>query len=338
MFDIHILPSAVFKTPLIVVGNLSVGGTGKTPHVEYLIRLLQPKYSVATLSRGYGRFTNGFRLADADDGTAEIGDEPMQYIRKFPDIYVGVNESRRNGIDQLMKLQPSPGVILLDDAFQHRWVKAGYSILLTDYEHLYSDDYLLPAGRLRESRSGARRAEMIIVTKTPKVLSPFVRRDILERLNPRTYQKVLFSYIRYGEKVCFGSGSVLTPIQRRVNTILLVSGIANPSPLEEYLRQGCEELLTLTFPDHHRYEEKDMETISTTFDNIVSRNKLIITTEKDAMRLLDPRYEVWINKLPWHYIPMEVEFHGGDKEIFTNIILNYVKENSGDYSLHQGEN
>lgn len=338
LFDLHILPSADFKIPLIVVGNLSVGGTGKTPHVEYLIRLLKPKFSVATLSRGYGRETKGYRLADINDGTAEIGDEPMQYFCKFPDIIVGVDESRKNGILQLLKLQPVPAVILLDDAYQHRWVKPGYSIVLTDYQHLYADDYLLPSGRLREPRSGANRADMIIVTKTPNVLSPFVRRDIIEKLKPRAHQKLLFSYIRYGEWVQFGSGSKLVPLPRRVNTILLVTGIANPSALEEYLRKSCEELVTMTFSDHHIYDEEDMEDISITFENIISRNKLIITTEKDSMRLVNPRYNDWINRMPWYYIPMEVEFHGSDKELFTNIILTYVTENSGNSSLHQGKN
>jgi len=336
MFDLHILPSAMFKIPLIVVGNLSVGGTGKTPHVEYLIRLLHSKFAVATLSRGYGRNTKGYRLAGMEDGTIEIGDEPMQYKRKFPDVQVVVDESRRNGIQQLLKLQPAPGVILLDDAYQHRWVKPGYSLLLTDYQHLYSDDYLLPAGRLRESRRGSGRANMIIVTKTPKVLSPYVRRDIVERLKPLAHQPVLFSYISYGEWVYFGNINDHTPPAKRVNTILLVAGIANPSPLEEYLRQSCEELVVMSFSDHHQYEEKDLENISTTFENIISRNKLIITTEKDAMRLLNPRYEAWISKMPWYYIPMEVEFHGNDKQLFTNIILTYVAENSGNSSLHQG--
>ena len=338
MFDFKILHSADFKIPLIVVGNLSVGGTGKTPHVEYLIRLLQPKFSVATLSRGYNRLTKGYRLANDRDETAEIGDEPMQYFRKFPDIKVGVDESRRNGIEQLLKLQPAPEVILLDDAFQHRWIKPGYSLLLTDYQHLYSDDYLLPTGRLREPRKGARRANMIIVTKTPNVLSPFVRRDIIDRLKPQAHQHIFFSYIRYGGWVKFGNGHDQFPLQRRVNTILLVTGIVDPSPLEEYLRQSCEELVTMSFPDHHRYNEKDMEDISIDFENIVSRNKLIITTEKDAMRLLTPRYEAWINKMPWYFIPMEVEFHGADKELFTNIILAYVTENSGNSSLYQGKN
>jgi tetraacyldisaccharide 4'-kinase len=337
LFDLQILQSEDFKIPLIVVGNLSVGGTGKTPHVEYLIRLLQPQLTVATLSRGYGRETKGFRLATVTDGTSEIGDEPMQYFRKFPKIIVGVDESRRNGIHQMLKLEPVPGVIILDDAFQHRWVKPGYSLLLTDYQHLYSNDYLLPAGRLREPRKCARRANMIIVTKSPKVLSPFVRRDIISRLKPRADQQVLFSYIRYGEWIHFGSLSDHSLPPRRVNTILLVTGIANPSPLEEHLQQSCEELVTMTFSDHHCYEEKDMENISITFENIISRNKLIITTEKDAMRLLNPCCKAWIDKMPWYYIPMEVEFHGQDKELFTNIIFSYATKNSGNSSLYQGK-
>jgi tetraacyldisaccharide 4'-kinase len=338
LFDIHILPVAEYEVPLVVVGNLSVGGTGKTPHVEYLIRLLQSSLQVATLSRGYGRITKGFRLACDHDGTPEIGDEPMQYFRKFPDIKVAVDESRRDGIQQLLNQQQAPGVILLDDAFQHRWVKPGYALLLTDYQHLYSDDYLLPAGRLREARRGAKRADMIIVTKTPRVLSPFIRRDIIGRLKPREHQHIVFSYICYGDWVHFGNGNGLAPVKRHVNTILLVTGIANPSPLVEYLRQSCEEMVTRFYPDHHSYDENDMEDISVDFENIISRNKLIITTEKDAMRLLNPRYEAWINKLPWFYIPMEIEFHGSDKELFTNSILDYVKENSGNSSLHKGKN
>lgn len=338
LFNLHMLKQSTFEIPLIVVGNLSVGGTGKTPHVEYLIRLLQPGFVVATLSRGYGRQTKGYRLAGENDGTEEIGDEPMQYFRKFPKITIAVDESRRNGIHQLLKLQPPPDIILLDDAFQHRWVKPGFSLLLTDYHHLYADDYLLPAGRLREPRSGAHRANMIIVTKTPRVLSPFVRRDIIQRLKPCACQQILFSYINYGDWVLFGNGNGRNPLQKRVNTILMITGIANPFPLEENLRNSCEELVTMSFADHHSYDEKDMENISIVFENIMSRNKLIITTEKDAMRLINPRYKAWIDKMPWYYIPMEIAFHGSDKELFTKNVLHYVTKNSGDSSLHQGKN
>jgi len=338
LFNVHIFSSAQFPVPLISVGNLSTGGTGKTPHVEYLIRLLQPGFSIATLSRGYGRKTKGFRRAMENDGTPEIGDEPLQYFKKFPGIVVAVDESRRNGIKQLLSLEPSPCIILLDDAFQHRWVKPGISLLLTDYQKLYSDDYLLPAGSLREPISGAKRADIIVVTKTPKVLSPIISREIISKLKPGIDQLVLFSYIRYGDWIPFGSGSTQVVPSKRVNTILLIAGIANAYPLQEHLRQNCEELVTKSFPDHHIYSSKDMDSIKTSFENIVSRNKIIITTEKDAMRLLAKQYENWLSLLPWFYIPIEVEFHGENKEQFNKLIINYVTKSTGNSSLHQGKN
>jgi tetraacyldisaccharide 4'-kinase len=338
LFDLHIFTSAQFSLPLISVGNLSTGGTGKTPHVEYLIRLLQSEFGLATLSRGYGRTSKGFRLAKENDGTEEIGDEPLQYFKKFRGIVVAVDESRRDGIKQLLSLEKVPELILLDDAFQHRWVKPGLSLLLTDYQKLYSNDYLLPAGSLREPITGAKRADVIIVTKTPKVLSPIISRDIVAKLKPTSKQLILFSYIRYGDWVPFGNGSALIFPARRVNTILLVAGIANAYPLQEHLRQNCEELVTKSFPDHHRYSTKDMDAIQASFENIVSRNKIIITTEKDAMRLLSKQYEKWLSLLPWFYIPIEIEFHGDNKEQFNKLILNYVTKSTGNSSLHQGEN
>jgi tetraacyldisaccharide 4'-kinase len=338
LFDIHVFSSVHFNIPIVSVGNLSTGGTGKTPHVEYLIRMLQSQFSLATLSRGYGRSTKGFRIAGENDGTPEIGDEPLQYFKKFPGIIVAVDESRRDGIKKLMALDTPPEVIMLDDAYQHRWVKPGLSLLLTDYQKLYSDDYLLPAGRLREPVSGAKRADVIIVTKTPKVFSPIISREIVSRLKPTTKQMVLFSYIQHGDWIPFGGGAALSPISKRINTILLVAGIANSYPLQEHLRQRCEELVTKSFPDHHRYSMKDMDSIKASFENIVTRNKIIITTEKDAMRLLSQEYEKWLGLLPWYYIPIEIEFHGENKVQFNKLILNYVTESSGNSSLHQGKN
>jgi len=338
LFNLHIFSSTQFPIPSISIGNLSIGGTGKTPHVEYLIRMLQPGFRLSTLSRGYGRSTKGFRLAGEKDGTPEIGDEPLQYFKKFPGVIVAVDESRRDGIKQLQNLDPAPDVILLDDAFQHRWVKPGLSLLLTDYQKLYTDDYLLPAGSLREPVSGAKRADVIIVTKTPKVLSPIISREIIAKLKPAANQSILFSYIQYCDWVPFGGGSSLSAPSKRVNTILLVAGIANAYPLQEHLRQNCEELVTKSFPDHHRYSDKDMNEIQTSFENIVSRNKIIITTEKDAMRLLNHQYEKWLSLLPWYYIPIEIEFHGENKEHINKLILHYVTKSTGNSSLHQGEN
>ncbi|MFZ4705302.1 MAG: tetraacyldisaccharide 4'-kinase [Bacteroidales bacterium] len=338
LFDVHLFSSTYFNIPVISVGNLSTGGTGKTPHVEYLLRLLQPGFSLATLSRGYGRTTKGFRIAGEKDKTPEVGDEPLQYFKKFPGIVVAVDESRRHGITQLLDLNPVPDVILLDDAFQHRWVKPGLSLLLTDYQKLYSDDYLLPAGSLREPISGAKRADIIIVTKSPKVLSPIISREIVAKLKPKADQQILFSYIRHGDWTPFGGGSAQSPPSKRVNTIMLVAGIANSYPLQEHLRQNCEELVTISFPDHHRYSRKDMDLIQTSFEKIVSRNRIIITTEKDAMRLLCQQYEKWVSLLPWYYIPIEIEFHKENKEQFNKLILNYVTESTGNSRLHQGKN
>jgi tetraacyldisaccharide 4'-kinase len=337
LFDLHIFSSVQYNVPLISVGNLSTGGTGKTPHVEYLIRMLQSKYSIATLSRGYGRTTKGYRLAGENDGTTDVGDEPLQYFKKFSGITVAVDESRRHGINQLLSLESVPEVILLDDAFQHRWVKPGLSIILTDYQKLYSDDYLLPAGSLREPISGAKRADVIIVTKTPKVLSPIISREIISKLKPTAKHRVLFSYIKHGDWVAFGGGYSTVPPSKRVNTILLVAGIANSYPLQEHLRQSCEELVIKSFPDHHCYSKKDMDAIQASFENIVTRNKIIITTEKDAMRLLSEEYKKWVSLLPWYYIPIEIEFHGENKEQFNKFILNYVTESTGNRSVHRGQ-
>jgi tetraacyldisaccharide 4'-kinase len=338
LFDLHIFSSTHFSIPLIAVGNLSTGGTGKTPHVEYLIRLLQPSYSLGTLSRGYGRSTKGFRLAGEKDGTTEIGDEPLQYFKKFSGLVVAVDESRRDGIRQLLSHDPALEVVLLDDAFQHRWIKPGLSLLLTDYQKLYSNDYLLPAGSLREPISGAKRADVIIVTKTPKVLSPIISREIIAKLKPAANQRILFSYIQHGEWVPFGGGSTLSLPSKRVNTILLVAGIANSYPLQEHLRQSCEELVLKSFPDHHSYSSKDMDTIQASFEKIVTRNKIIITTEKDAMRLLSERYEKWVSLLPWYFVPIEIEFHDGYKEQFNKLILNYVTESTRNSGIHKGKN
>jgi len=325
LFDLHILPSERFGLPVISVGNLSAGGTGKTPHVEYLIRLLSDTYQVTTLSRGYGRKTRGFRLAGATDSADTLGDEPMQYFTKFKNISVCVDENRRHGIKNLQCLKHPVKVVLLDDAFQHRYVKAGISVLLTDYHHLYSQDYLLPVGRLRESKSGRRRADIIIVTKTPNVLSPIVKRNILAELKPYPHQKVYFSFIRYSELTALWGKPCQVKSGKKFNTILLFAGIANIYPLQDYLRNECNELVIMQFDDHHKYTEEDLHRIKQNFADIYSRNKLLVTTEKDAMRLLTPGLKELAKQLPVHYLPMEIDFHKEDKEAFDEQILSYVK-------------
>ncbi len=326
LFNLGLLKSKSFNLPVICVGNLSVGGTGKTPHIEYLIRLLRSNYRVATLSRGYGRSSTGFLIASAETKADVLGDEPRQFATKFDDIIVSVDEKRVNGISKLLELQNAPEVILLDDAFQHRWVKPGLNIVLTDYHHLYSEDFLLPAGKLRDSKRSVKRAHMIVVTKTPAVFSPYIAEELSQKLRPLPHQSLFFSYINYGN---------LTPVQsntevfvpRTISSILLVSGIANVYPLKERLLTKCTELTELSYPDHHRYTENDFRTIVNTFHNIIGRNKLIVTTEKDAMRFRDSEYFRILEKLPLFYVPIEVAFHNYKGENFDEKILNYVGKN-----------
>ncbi len=326
LFDLKILPSTTYKMPIISVGNLSAGGTGKTPHVEYLINLLNTSYKVSTLSRGYGRRTSGFKLANSDDHASTIGDEPAQFYNKFPLITVAVDEKRRNGIDKLQNYHPETDVIILDDAFQHRYVKPGLSILLTDYHKLFSNDYLLPYGTLREARSGMKRADVIVISKTPIVLSPIERKSIIDGIKPLTYQKVLFSFVKYGAIRSLWKKEEVIDTDCHYGIILLVAGIANPYPLEYELRSKCHELITMHFNDHHKYTPEDINQIKQNYSDIYTRNKLLVTTEKDAMRMLDPSIIDNASQLPFYYIPMEIEFHERDKQIFDKIILNYVRQ------------
>jgi len=326
LFNIGILKSVSFPLPVIGIGNLSLGGTGKTPFVEYLIRLLTEDNEIATLSRGYGRKTKGFVLADSSSSFEDIGDEPMQYFHKFGnDITVAVDENRRHGITELIKTNPKPEVILLDDSFQHRYVKPGLSILLTDSHKLYPNDYLLPAGTLRDTVSAAKRADIIIVTKTDKVLSPFIRRDIVARLKVKPHQQLYFSYISYGKFVPFPGVKKYTD-ERKPGLIILFSGIANPAPLVEHACRLCREVVTLKFQDHHNYSEKDLLQIKSEHDDAFVRRKIILTTEKDAMRLINSPYFRLLEDLPLYYIPIRVKLHEQDRANFKNQILDYVKK------------
>lgn len=326
LFKWEILSSESFTFPVISVGNLSVGGTGKTPHIEYLIRLLTPHYKVNTLSRGYGRRSKGFKQATALDYAATIGDEPLQYFRKFRNINVFVDERRRHGIHEILKLKDHIEVILLDDAFQHRYVKPGLSILLTDFHQLYSRDYLLPAGKLREPIAGAQRADIIIVTKTGSVLSPILARQLIEELKPAPHQQVYFSYIKYGVFTSLWDNDNVLTDTKQYSIILLFAGIANTYPIEDHLRKYCNELIVIRFQDHYQYTSEDLIRIKHNFDDLYSQNKLLVTTEKDAMRLLQPELVEIAVTLPVFYLPIEVEIHKEYKQQFDEQILNYVNK------------
>ncbi len=323
LFDLGILPVETYDIPVISVGNLSMGGTGKTPHVEYLVRMLKERYRVAVLSRGYGRVTKGFLLAEPRHTYRDVGDEPILYKKKFPDIMVAVDTDRRHGIRKLLGMNPAPGIILLDDAYQHRYVKPGVSILLTDYYHLYTRDYLIPAGRLREPVSGAKRSDIIVVTKTDHTLSPLIERELLHELNPRQDQQVCYSYLRYGDPVSLWDGTQERPVKLK-GSVLMVAGIADPYPLEIYLRHHFNELEQLIYGDHHVFTPADAAEIRSRFKNIIGRNKIILTTEKDAMRLREKHITDLLNDLPVYFLPVKIEFHPVSKRIFHSYILSYA--------------
>lgn len=337
LFNRGILPSRRFSIPVISVGNLTTGGTGKTPHVEYIIRLLLRTENgyfdrVAALSRGYGRATSGFMLADADSTAMEIGDEPRQMKQKFKNIFVAVDENRVHGIDKLVAMVPGLSVVLLDDAFQHRWVKPGLSILLRDFQGISQHKMMLPVGDLREPISGAKRADIIIITNSPKMLSPHERRRISALLNSKEDQTVLFSYVSYDDLVpALGNHEHImankTFYFERKYTVLLVTGIADSGPLEQYYGNNIDELIHLRFPDHHEFTMTDIQRIQKNFDNIVNENKIILTTEKDAMRLAIPGVAKAFENSPIFYLPIKIRFHDDDGEKFNKQILDYVTKN-----------
>ncbi len=274
LYDKGIKSSKQFDLPIICVGNLSTGGTGKTPMIEYLIRLLKGQKSVATLSRGYKRITDGFVLADENATADTIGDEPYQFFKKFRDIKVAVDGNRQNGIEELMSLESKPEVILLDDAYQHRKVKAGFNILLTAYHKPYYKDIVLPTGNLREPRSGAKRADVIIVTKCPEDVSEVEKARIVQRLKIRKHQEVAFSYIDYSEKVISKTNELkLSSLPK----FTLVTGIANARPLVEFLKSQRLDFNHIEYPDHYSFKPSDIE--------MLEKVGLIITTEKDYVRL-----------------------------------------------------
>ncbi len=310
LYDKEIFKSYSFDLPIIAVGNLSVGGTGKTPQIEYLIRLLSDTYKIATLSRGYKRKSEGFILADAT-ATAEIlGDEPYQFYKKFPNIHVAVDADRKNGIFNLLYEEVTTDVILLDDAFQHRKVKAGFYILLTAYNDLYADDYILPTGNLRESRSGANRADIVIVTKCPATLSLDEQKSIQKKLKLTEKQKLYFTYIEYDTAVYSEEKQLKVSDIKNVDKLLL-AGIAKPEPFFKHLKKENDEVLV--FPDHHHFSEKDILEIKTK-----AQNNIIITTEKDYVRLKGQ-----LPKEQLFYLPIKSSFLS-NSENFDTTILNYV--------------
>lgn len=329
LFDIGVLRQQQFAIPLICVGNLSAGGTGKTPHTEYIARLLlNENFSVAILSRGYRRKTTGFMVVNESHSHLDAGDEPCMYTAHFAsrNVIVAVDSNRRRGIAKLMAEYPGLQAIILDDAFQHRYVKAGLNIVLTDYFKPFYHDLILPFGTLREPVSGLKRADAVVITKSPPVISPLIRRDILSRCKLKKNQPLFFSHFSHGE-LTGPDCSSRADMKPGISTIFLFTGIANPYPLEEHLKKLCLQLETRRFADHHRYSLNDIQKILNNFDAHLSTNKILVTTEKDMMRLRSPEIMQLLSDYPVCYVPVEVVPDKHDKDSFHKLILDYVRKN-----------
>ena len=325
LYDWNILKSTRFEKSVICVGNLNLGGTGKTPHTEYLVNLLKDTYRVATLSRGYGRKTKGFKQAESTSSYEDLGDEPLQYFRKFPDIQVAVGEDRVDGVRKLIRSPYYPEVVLLDDAFQHRSIKAGLNILLTEYQHPYCDDFLFPVGTLRDVKSSAKHAHVIVVSKSPKTLNEDEKQQMVDKLKPTEKQKVFFSYLEYNDLQPLNEEAKRGPIEN-ADAVLAFCGIAHPQPFVDELRERYQTVDFLTFADHHPYTENDVTAILKRFENLNVEKKIIVTTEKDAARLTNSPYLCQFERTPLYDLPVTVRFH--EEEKFNEEILKYVRENS----------
>jgi tetraacyldisaccharide 4'-kinase len=322
LFDRRILPSNAFSLPIICVGNLAVGGTGKSPMVEWIVAGLKDRFTLAILSRGYKRKTRGYALADESTTALDIGDEPMQFHSKFPHVTVAVGEERMVAIPQLLHDRPHTQAIILDDAFQHRFVKAGLNILLTDYSNLFTRDWWLPSGDLRDAPSSYRRADIIVVTKCREDLSVDERREIAAEIRPLAHQRIFYSAIRYDRPY---------HITRRTPAIvddgvevLLVTGIANPAPLKRWLNDHSGAYYELAYSDHHIYSIDDLKAIIRRFTSITAADKLILTTEKDAVRLIKFREE--LEDLPLYVLPITPRFLFDEEAGLRDLIIKFITE------------
>lgn len=313
MFKWHILKQREFPVPVVVVGNISAGGTGKTPHTEYVIDLLRYKYHIGMLSRGYKRKTKGFVLATSRSTPLDIGDEPYQIYQKFGrDISVAVCEDRCTGIEELLRLDPRINLIVLDDAFQHRYVKPTVSIVLTEFNNPVFFDKLLPLGRLREPAKAIYRADMVVVTKCPSQLKAIEYRIFKNNLKLFPYQKLFFSRFNYTSlRPLFPDTRKDAPHMSWLgpdDTVLVLSGIANPKPLVRYLKGFKATIKVKVFPDHHNFNRKDLDAITKRFNELEGKQKIIVTTEKDAVRLINNPYFPHQLKPYIFYQPIDVTF------------------------------
>lgn len=340
LYDYKILKSYDFDVPVISVGNITVGGTGKTPHTEYLIKLLKAQFRVAVLSRGYMRKSKGFRLVLVDSEVEEVGDEPLQMKKKFPAVTVAVCEDRVEGVRQLLGMSPPPDVVLLDDAFQHRKINPGLNILLMDYNKPMKNDYMLPYGRLRENRKQGHRANIIIITKCPSEISPITRRIMAKDVNLFPYQELFFTTVIYNRFFpAFPEAPVMDLFAdiRRMG-IILVTGIASPEYVVEYVGNLSAEVDTAIFPDHHIFTDKDIHMIIKKYYQLKSSRKIILTTEKDVVRLTNCEMFTTEIKSSMYYLPIQVRFLDREGKHFDKKIIDYVGQNKSNRELYHRTN
>jgi tetraacyldisaccharide 4'-kinase len=339
LFEMGVLKTRSFQIPIISVGNITVGGTGKTPHVEYLVQLLKDQFHVAVLSRGYKRKSKGFIKAGKDSKMLEIGDEPYQMKQKFKNVTIAVDKNRCHGINMLTEQDSKLDVILLDDAFQHRYVKPGVNILLVDYHRLIIYDTLLPAGRLREPLEGKNRADIVIVTKCPKDLKPMEYRVVTKAMQLFPYQRLYFTTLDYAElQPLFQTSQKNVPTLDSLHDkhVLLLTGIASPEQLEHDLSPLTTHLSPLTFTDHHQFKAKDIQLINDTFAAMESP-KMVITTEKDATRLYDSEGLSDEVKKNIYVLPVRIRFMQDQDNMFNQQIIGYVRKNSRNSILAKGK-
>lgn len=321
LFDRNILKGASFNLPVICIGNLSVGGTGKSPMTEYLLRLLQDRYQVATLSRGYKRKTQGYVLAGKGTTALDIGDEPMLFHIKFPKVSVAVGEERMVAIPQLLQDRPDTQVVIMDDAYQHRAIRAGFNILLTEYNNLYTRDFYLPTGDLRDSKSAARRAQLIVVTKCPAGLTDAARDAVIQEIQPREGQRVFFATLEYGQPYHIIHNTTCS-LEKDME-VLLVCGIANPKPLQAYLEAGTASYEIQAYKDHHIFTIDDLRSMRRRFEQMTTEKKILVTTEKDGVRLL--KFHQELGNLPLYVLPVRHRLLFGERDAFHHAIFNFIE-------------
>ncbi|HLN56077.1 MAG TPA: tetraacyldisaccharide 4'-kinase [Bacteroidales bacterium] len=333
LYDAEVFRSKEFPIPVICIGNITMGGTGKTPHTEYLAGLLSKEFRVAVLSRGYKRKSTDFRIVKPDSAITDSGDEPLQIASKFPNVVVAVERDRVKGVKKISELYPDTDVIILDDGFQHRALKPGFSVLLSDFSRPLPEDHLLPYGSLRESRNNIRRADVILITKTPPDISPIGRRLVVTNAGKLPYQNLYFTAIKYLKpKPVFDNAENRYDLEWNsfsANGAVLVTGIANTSPLEEHIKRFFSTVVHLGFSDHHDFTNDDLSRISGAWNELKTPVRYIITTEKDAMRLRNFTDLPEDIKAAFYYIPIGIEFLNNDKNEFEKLIIDYVRRNKG---------